>query len=185
MFLVIEKRLQGRLDQILCGEINTQGIDVLLILIELEMQMRPGYSAGGSDITDDLPLFNSRPVTHPFGKPLQMGVTGCVRGIVLDFDCLSVKTVPVSECNHAITDRPDGGAPFRGKVHPRMRHIHLKDGMKAGVSKVRSDVGEFQRKPEERASETPSLKIVVVSLSFLLLKIDGDQFLAGANQFGG
>ena len=99
MFLVIEKRLQGRLDQILGGEINAQGIDVLLILIELEMQMRAGCPAGGSDITDDLSLGDSRAVMDPFGKPLQVGVTSCVRGIVLDFHRLSVNTVPVSECN--------------------------------------------------------------------------------------
>jgi hypothetical protein len=35
----------------------------------------------------------------PFGKPLQVGVTSCVCGIVLDFHRLSVNTVPVSECN--------------------------------------------------------------------------------------
>ena len=37
MLLVIEYRLQRRLDQILGGEINAQGVDVLLILVELEM----------------------------------------------------------------------------------------------------------------------------------------------------
>src|SRR5262245_7850775 len=131
ILLVIEKRLQGRLDQILGGKINTQRIDILLVLIELEMEMRAGCSAGGSNITDDLSLCNSGAVTHPIGKPIQMSVTGCICGIVLDFDCLTVKTVPVGECDYAITHCADRGAPFCGEVHPRMRHIHFKDGMKA------------------------------------------------------
>src|SRR5262245_56706636 len=157
ILLVIEKRLQGRLDQVLGREVNTQGIDVLLVLIELEMEMRAGCSAGGSDITDDLPLCNSGAAAHPIGKPLQMSVTCCICRMVVDFDCLTVKTVPVSECDYAITDCPNWGAPFRGEVHSRMRHVHFKDGMKAGVSKLRSDVGEFQREPEEGASQASSL----------------------------
>ena len=152
MLLVIEYRLQGRLDQILGGELNTEGIDVLLIFIELEMEMRAGRSASGSDITDDLSLDDSRAVTDPFGKPLKMGVTGCVCGIVLDFHRLAVNTVPVCERNYAITDRADRGSSFGGEVHPRMGHINLQDGVKAGVSKVRSDVGELQRESEEGAS---------------------------------
>ena len=151
MLLVIEYRLQGRLDQILGGEINAQGIDVLLILVELEMQMRAGGSAGGTDITDDLSLCDSRAVSDPFGKPIEMGVTGCVFGIVLDFYHFSVETVPVSERNDAITNRADRGTPFRGEVHSRMGDINLQDGVKAGVSKVRSDIGELQRESEERA----------------------------------
>src|SRR5262247_2305230 len=121
------------------------------------MEMRAGCSARGSDITDDLSLCDSRAAAHSIGKPLQMSVTGCVCGIVLDFDCLTVKTVPVSERDYAITDCPDRGAPFRGEVHARMGHIHLKDRMKAGVSKLRSDVGEFQREPEEGASQASAL----------------------------
>ena len=151
MLLVIENRLQGRLDQILGGEINAQRIDVLLILVKLEMQMRAGCSAGGTDIADDLSFGDSRAVSDPFGKPIEMGVAGCVFGIVLDFNHFSVETVPVCERNHAIADRPDRGTSFGSEVHPRMGNINLKDRVKAGVSKVRSDIGEFQRESEKGA----------------------------------
>ena len=97
MLLVIEYRLQGRLDQVLGGEINAQRIDVLLILVELEMQMRTGCSAGGTNVTDDLSLGDSRAVSDPFGKPIEMGVAGCVFGIVLDFNHFPVETVPICE----------------------------------------------------------------------------------------
>ena len=152
MFLVIEYRLQGRLDQILGGEINAQGIDVLLILVELEMQMRAGCSASRTNITDDLSLGDSRAVADPFGKPIEMSVTGCVCGIVLNFHRLAVNTIPVCERDYTITDRADRGTSFGGKVHPGMGHINLQNGVKAGVSKVRSDIGELQRKSEEGAS---------------------------------
>ena len=152
MLLVIEYRLQGRLDQILGRELNAEGIDVLLILVELEMQMRSGRSSGGADITDDLSLGDSRAVADPFGKPIEMGVTGCVCGIVLNFHRLAVNTIPVCERNYAITDRANRGTPFRGEVHPRMGHIDLQDGVKAGVRKVRRDIGELQWESEEGAS---------------------------------
>ena len=152
MLLVIEYRLQRRLDQILGGEINAQGVDVLLILVEFEMQMRSGCSAGRTNITDDLSLGDSRPVADPFDKPIEMSVTGCVCGIVLDFHQFSVKTIPVCQRDYAITDRADRGTSFGGKVHPRMGHINLQNGVKAGVSKVRSDIGELQRESEEGSS---------------------------------
>ena len=152
MLLVIEYRLQGRLDQILGGEISVQGVDVLLILVELKMQMRSGCSAGRTNITDDLSLRDSRAVADPFGKPIEMSVTGCVCGIVLNFHRLAVNTIPVYERNCAITDRADRGTSFGGEVHPRMGYIDLQNGVKAGVRKVRSDIGELQRESEEGAS---------------------------------
>ena len=132
MLLIIEYRLQSRLDQILGGEINTQRINVLLILVELEMQMRAGCSAGGTNITDDLSFGDSGAVSDAFGKPIEMGIAGCVFGIMLDFDHFSVETIPVCERNYAIANRADRGTPFRSEVHPRMGNINFQDRDESG-----------------------------------------------------
>ena len=149
--MVIEYRLQGRLDQVLGGEINAQRINVLLILVKFEMQMRTGCSAGGTNVADDLSFGDSRAVSDPFGKPIEMGVAGCVFGIMLDFNHFSVETVPICGCNNAIANRADRGASFGSEVYSRVGNINLKDRVKAGVSKLRSDIGEFQRESEERS----------------------------------
>ena len=149
MLLVIEHCLQGGLDQILGGEINAQRINVLLILVKLEMQMRTGRSAGGTNVANDLSFGDSCAVSDPFGKPIEMGVAGCVFGIVLDFNHFSVETVPVCHRNNTIADRPDRGTSLGSEVYPRMRNINLQDRVKARVSKMRSDVGKLQRESEK------------------------------------
>ena len=152
MLLILENRLQGRLDQILGGEINTQRINVLLILVKLEMQMRPSRSAGGTNIADNLSFGDSRAVSDPFGKPIEMGVAGCVFGIMLDFNHFSVETVPICHRNNAIANCADRGTSFGSEVYSRVGNINLKDRVKAGVSKLRSDIGEFQRESEKRSA---------------------------------
>src|SRR6266481_400255 len=65
--LVIEHLLQGGLDQILGWEVNAQGINILLLLIELKMKMRPGGSTGRPNIANDLALYYGHAITNSLG----------------------------------------------------------------------------------------------------------------------
>src|SRR5262245_10773802 len=153
------------------GEINAEGVNVLLVFIELEVKMRAGSPSGGAYVADYLAFGDGDARVNPIGEAIQVGVAARVRGIMLQIDRLAVSAIPASFYDSAIANRPNRRASLCSEINAGVWEIGSKDGMKSRFRKMRSDGGKLEWKTQEGARQAPTFQIVIVPLAFLFFEI--------------
>src|SRR3989338_6918755 len=186
LFGVVENPPQARLDSVLGRILEIQRIHVLLIAVQLEVQVGSRAPARGADVTDDLSLLHAQPPADPPRQSLQVGVTGGIDGVMLDFYHSAVAALSPSGVEDlALRHRPDRSPPFGAEVHAVVGTIHLENRVKTGVRVPGADAGELQGKAQEGPGQRSAVEIVITAFALFLLEIDGEEFLAGVDQLGG
>ena len=90
-----------------CGSGNRQRIDSFAVAYHFVMQMRSGRTAGGTDISDQLSLFDADAGPNSFGKFLHVTVCGGIFRIVANFNVIAVAAVILGHLNDAVSGRID------------------------------------------------------------------------------
>jgi hypothetical protein len=67
---VVENSPQGGFNSVFWGEVELEGVDILLILVQLKVKVRPCRSTGRADIADDLALFHGDALANSTGYSL-------------------------------------------------------------------------------------------------------------------
>src|SRR5690606_21027712 len=114
--------------------------------LELEVQVRPGGSAGGAHGTDEVALLDLLTLAHVDAAEVGVGGGGAVA--VLDFDDVAVATLPACERDHAVSDRAHAGAGGGGEINPQVGLAPARNRVKPHAVAA-ADTGELQRRTQE------------------------------------
>src|SRR5690349_340047 len=120
----LEDSQQGRLNDRFGRRIEIQRVDVLVVLIDLEVEVRAGAQARGADEADNLAFEHLDAVAEPVRESLQMGVARGVAAVVRHLDQSSVAAfLPAGEGDSAVGDRAHGRTELRGEIDAVMRPV--------------------------------------------------------------
>src|SRR5690348_13291213 len=185
LLLAIENPLQGWLDHVFGGKINTQWIDVLLVFIELEMEVRPGSSAGRAYVADDLAFRNRCACSNTVCKSIEVPISGRIGRVMLNIDRLAIAAVPSGCGYNPVANGAHRCSALSGEVYAGMRHVNFQDRIEPGVAEVRSDARKLERKAKERTGEASSFQVVVIAHALLFFEVNRGECLSRIDQFGG
>ena len=92
--LVFKQAMHGGFKLIFRREVDAQGIDILLVFVEFEVEVRARGSPGGADKSYNLSLGNAYTRLDAFGKTIQMGISARIGGVVFDVYGFAITAIP-------------------------------------------------------------------------------------------
>jgi len=140
---------------------DTKRIDGAIVVIQTEMQVRPGAEPRAAHVSYDLSLFDIFSSMHPVAKVRHVGVERFVAVTVVDDDDIAVSSFATAKDDAATPGSVDGRAASGTEIHTQVRTVAMEYGVPSFERKTGGDARTRNSTDEHEFFQLSSLFVVV------------------------